>query len=356
MLELDEVTVQYGQVLAVDSASLKMDDKKSTILALLGPSGCGKSTLLRAIAGLEHLESGRVSFADQDLSPVPAHRRNFGLMFQDGQLFPHLTVAGNIAFGLRMAKWGKTKTKARVDELLDLVDLAGIGSRRTTELSGGQAQRVALARALAPRPKLLLLDEPLSALDRQLRDKLAEDIRMIVKATQTPALVVTHDHNEAIAMADSFAVMESGAIKQQGSALSLWRRPADSDIAQFLGFTIQFDSIVQSRYAQTPFGVLPIDLKDGPVRIGIRPEAIEVYRLTDGSREVSESLIVTREVMVGPTRMKVRITVADIGEVEASLLSSDAHSDFRISERLPEPGELLRAIVRPWGIAAIGVQ
>ncbi|MFF8816595.1 ABC transporter ATP-binding protein [Leucobacter sp. NPDC015123] len=185
---------------------------RGDVVALLGPSGCGKSTLLRAIAGLEPLTSGVVSWAGEDLVGVPPHRREFGLVFQDGQLFTHRSVGENIAYGLRVKRWPRADRDARVAELLELVGLGGFTNRPVTELSGGQRQRVALARALAPSPRLLLLDEPLSALDRELRDRLAVDLADLLRKTATTAILVTHDESEAETIADRVLRMSDGRV------------------------------------------------------------------------------------------------------------------------------------------------
>lgn len=210
-LTVADVSVAYRRdELVVRGATFEVP--RGDVVALLGPSGCGKSTLLRAVAGLEPLASGSVSWDGEDLTRVPPHRREFGLVFQDGQLFSHRTVAENIAYGLRVKRWARPDRDERVAELLELVGLAGFGARAVTELSGGQRQRVALARALAPSPRLLLLDEPLSALDRELRDRLAEDLAELLRATGTTAILVTHDEGEALAIANRVLRMRDGRI------------------------------------------------------------------------------------------------------------------------------------------------
>ncbi|MFI2753772.1 ABC transporter ATP-binding protein [Cellulomonas sp. P22] len=242
-LTIDAVSVRYGDVRrgspaqappAVDAVSL--DVARGEVLALLGPSGCGKSSLLRAVAGLEPLAAGTVSWDGADLAGVPVHRRGFGLMFQDGQLFPHRDVGGNVAFGLRTAGVPRAEREARVAELLDVVGLAGYARRGVATLSGGERQRVALARALAPRPRLLLLDEPLSALDRALRERLADDLRAALLATGTTALFVTHDHDEASTVGDRVGVMGGGRLLQVAPPAELWRAPATREVAEFLGY------------------------------------------------------------------------------------------------------------------------
>lgn len=188
---------------------------RGEIVALVGPSGCGKSTLLRVIAGLEPDAEGVVRWDGEDLAGVPTHRRGFGLVFQDGQLFAHQSVAENIAYGLRVQGVPRHERDARVAELLGLVSLPGAGPRAVTHLSGGERQRVALARSLAPRPRLLLLDEPFSALDRELRERLASETREILRATGTTAIMVTHDHAEAAAVADRVVRMRAGNVEAQ---------------------------------------------------------------------------------------------------------------------------------------------
>jgi thiamine transport system ATP-binding protein len=228
------VTVRYGDTAAVDDVSL--DLASGQVLAVLGPSGCGKSTLLRAVAGLEPLASGSISWDGTDLSGTPTHKRGFALMFQDGQLFAHLTVARNVAYALRLRRTPSARVAARVRELLDLVGLSGYDDRLPGTLSGGERQRVALARALAVEPRLILLDEPLSALDASLRERLAGDLRSILHAAGTTALLVTHDHEEAFALADRLAVMRGGRVVQHGAIDEVWREPVDEETALFLGY------------------------------------------------------------------------------------------------------------------------
>ncbi|PFG18669.1 ABC transporter ATP-binding protein [Serinibacter salmoneus] len=240
-LQVRGAVVRYPAVRRGGEATIAVDHvdlavRPGEVLALLGPSGCGKSSLLRAVAGLEPLEAGALTWDGADLTPVPVHRRGFGLMFQDGQLFPHRTVAGNVAYGLRGTWWGRGDARgARVAEMLDLVGLAGYEDRPVTTLSGGQAQRVALARSLAPSPRLLLLDEPLSALDRNLREELVGVIGRVLREAGTTALYVTHDHDEAITVAGRIAVMLQGRIVQVAPAAEIRTAPASPQVAAFLG-------------------------------------------------------------------------------------------------------------------------
>jgi thiamine transport system ATP-binding protein len=206
VLRVDDVTVRFDATLVLDGVDLTVDE--SEVVALLGPSGSGKSTLLRVIAGIIAADSGRIELAGVDVTHLPTHRRSIGMVFQDEQLFPHMDVAGNVGFGLRMAGIDKHRRQSRVMELLDTVGLGGFGARRIDGLSGGERKRVALARSLAPQPKLLLLDEPLTGLDRELHDRLAVDVREILGATATTALWVTHDAAEAALVADRTLLLD----------------------------------------------------------------------------------------------------------------------------------------------------
>ena len=220
-------------VAAVDGVDLEVG--VGEVVALLGASGSGKSSLLRAVAGLEPVSGGDVAWAGRSVVRTPVHRRGFGLMFQDGQLFPFRDVAGNVAYGLR----GMTRPERdrRVAQVLDLVGLGGYGRRAVTTLSGGQAQRVALARALAPRPRLLLLDEPLSALDRALREQLSLDLRTILREQGMTALYVTHDQDEAMTVADRVGVMAAGRLARLDVPERLWGDPGSRQVAEFLGYS-----------------------------------------------------------------------------------------------------------------------
>jgi thiamine transport system ATP-binding protein len=225
------LSVSYDGTPAVHEADLDLAEGR--VLAVLGPSGCGKSTLLRAVAGLETAD-GSVLWQGGDVTRTPTHKRGFALMFQDGQLFPQLTVARNVAYPLRIRR--APYRDERVAELLELVGLEGLAGRLPSTLSGGERQRVALARALAASPRLLLLDEPLSALDTGLRQRLAEDLRRILVESRTTAVMVTHDHEEAFTVADDLAVMRAGRIVQSGPIAEVWRAPADPATALFLGY------------------------------------------------------------------------------------------------------------------------
>jgi len=233
MLEIRDVIKYYDRQLLLNNISFTLADEE--ILCLLGPSGGGKSTLLRIIAGLEEMESGQVLWDGQDLANVPAHKRAFGLMFQDYALFPHMTVSQNIAFGLRMQGVDNLQIRKRVEEALQMVDLRDFENRKVFDLSGGEQQRVALARALLPRPRLLMLDEPLGALDRALREQLGSDLRRVLDQMKTPVIYVTHDQEEAFAIADRLMVLHEGGIIQSGAPQEIFRQPDTLWLATFFG-------------------------------------------------------------------------------------------------------------------------
>jgi thiamine transport system ATP-binding protein len=236
MLRVEQLEVRYEDVVALDRVDLSVGDGE--IVSVLGPSGSGKSTLLRAVAGLVPEATGIVRWDGDDLSTVPPHRRGFGLMFQDHALFPHRDVLGNVSFGLRMQHFSRNEIDTHARDTLALVGLAGFEHRKISELSGGEQQRVALARALAAAPRLLMLDEPLGALDRSLRDRLVADLRALFLSLGLTIVFVTHDHDEAFALADRVVVMHDGRIAQVGEPATVWERPADEFVARFLGWNV----------------------------------------------------------------------------------------------------------------------
>ncbi|MDL9935688.1 ABC transporter ATP-binding protein [Gordonia sp. ABSL1-1] len=313
MLDIDGVRLDYGATTVIDDLSWQVGTAGAPVTALLGPSGCGKSTLIRAVAGLEPVAAGHIRFDGDDLAQVPVHRRDFGVVFQDGQLFGGRTVAANVGYGLRMRRWPRRRIADRVAEMLQLVELPDLADRRVGELSGGQAQRVALARALAPSPRLLLLDEPLAALDRGLREQLAVDIAGIVRDAATPTIVVTHDHTEAALMADRIAVMRAGRIVQSATPDDLWLAPVDAEVARFLGCTTVLDATVRGRVAETAFGPVPVDLPDGPRRLGLRPESVSADPVGPDA-DGGTGLVVRVAPLPGGTRVWVDCVA---GEVEA---------------------------------------
>ncbi len=275
-LKVEGATVRFDASVAVDAVDLAVGMGET--VALLGPSGCGKTTLLRAVAGLVPLDGGLVRWDGTDLADVPPHRRRFGLMFQEYALFPHRDVAGNVEFGLRMARLGRDQRARRVDEVLELVGLTALRDRRIAGLSGGEQQRVALARALAVEPRLLMLDEPLGALDRPWRERLVREIRELLDRTELSALYVTHDHEEAFALTHRVVVMRTGRVVQAGTPSEVWRRPADEWTAAFLGFGPAADADVGANGLVTPWGTLvpPAGAARGRVRVVLRPDASRI--------------------------------------------------------------------------------
>jgi putative spermidine/putrescine transport system ATP-binding protein len=276
-VRLEELRRSYGDVHALDGLSLMITPGR--MLALLGPSGCGKTTALRALAGLEEVDSGRVVVGGRDLTWVPANRRDMGMVFQAYSLFPHLTALENVAFGLRMRRVGSAERRRRAGEALELVGLSGLADRYAGQMSGGQQQRVALARALAIRPRVLLLDEPLSALDARVRTQLREEIRRIQLEVGTTAVFVTHDQEEALAVADEVGVMNAGRLEQLGAPQAVYDRPMTPFVAEFVGLTSRVPATVRNGRATTAGGDLPLlpgSVEAGSAEVLVRPEAVLV--------------------------------------------------------------------------------
>ncbi|MET0295588.1 MAG: ABC transporter ATP-binding protein [Phenylobacterium sp.] len=244
LVRFEAATKRFGATAAVDGVDLAIYERE--FFALLGPSGCGKTTLMRLLAGFETPDAGRVLLAGQDLAGVPAHRRPVHMMFQAYALFPHLTVAQNVAFGLRQQRLPGDEVRARVAEMLELVALTGLGGRRPDQLSGGQKQRVALARALAPRPKVLLLDEPMAALDKKLREETRFELMALQQRLGMTFVIVTHDQDEAMVVADRIAVMREGQVVQVGRPAEIYEAPSDRYVADFIGDVNLFEGCVET--------------------------------------------------------------------------------------------------------------
>ncbi|MBI9048867.1 MAG: ABC transporter ATP-binding protein [Anaerolineaceae bacterium] len=244
MLSVRQIVKYYDGDILLDHISLEVAQHET--VCLLGASGSGKSTLLKIIAGLEEAEGGQIFWQDQNLADTPVHKRNFGLMFQEYALFPHRSIAQNVAFGLEMQKLPKEIIQKKVADALDLVELTQFAQRSVTDLSGGEKQRVALARALAPQPRLLMLDEPLGALDRGLRDQLIFDLRRILRKSGIPAIYVTHDQEEAYTIADRMMLLNEGKVVQSGKPQQLYENPQSEWVAEFLGLTNRFSGKVTS--------------------------------------------------------------------------------------------------------------
>jgi thiamine transport system ATP-binding protein len=337
MLRVDDVRVVYGATAALDGVNLEVGAGER--LAVLGPSGSGKSTLLRAIAGLEPLTAGRIEWDGADMAGVPVHKRGFGLMFQDYALFPHRDVAGNVAFGLETRGATPTQRRERVDDVLTLVGLPGYGARRIDQLSGGEQQRVALARALAPTPRLLMLDEPLGALDRGLRTHLLDELVGLFGRLGLPLIYVTHDQEEALAVGDRVAVLNRGRLETVMTARDLWLAPPNEFVARFLGLTNIVPIEPIDGRLTTPWGSL--QAPDSPpgqaTRLLIRPEALTLD--PEGPLQGVVSAVAFR----GDTTT---VLIQPAGKAGATL-----EARLRsVAGALPKAGESVRLRVDPAGV------
>jgi spermidine/putrescine transport system ATP-binding protein len=298
-IRLEGVTKRFGDAVAVDDLTLSIE--RGAFYALLGPSGCGKTTTLRMIGGFEDPSAGTVYLGGQAVTDLPPYKRDVNTVFQSYALFPHLNVERNVAFGLERKKVARSEVKRRVAETLDMVQLGSLAKRRPGQLSGGQAQRVALARALVNRPRALLLDEPLGALDLRLRKQLQIELKRIQQEVGITFVHVTHDQEEAMSLADTIAVMSRGRIEQAGSAEELYERPHTAFVANFLGVSNLVDGKVLERGAEmatvetgdgtvrVPCSRLSETAGDG-VRIGVRPEKIELVPASGGILDGSNAL------------------------------------------------------------------
>lgn len=378
LLQIHNLWKRYNGFVALRDVSLEVCEGE--IVCLLGPSGSGKSTLLRCIAGLEVPEAGAIIFDGHDITALPVHRRGFGLMFQQFALFPHRTVAENIAFGLRMQSLPRPEIEARVSEMLELVGLSGYGDRDIFELSGGEQQRVALARSLAPKPRLLMLDEPLGSLDRTLRERLMDELRQILTEIGMTAIYVTHDQQEAFAVSDRIVLLHEGEIVQVGSPEQVYRQPASQFAARFFGLTNLLPGTIvgagrpgepkQSPLrVATPLGELevtcgaPLPEAAPHVLLLIRPEAARPVAETCTEPNVVHGIVVERSFRGGHYRLATRhsdgpileweITTPDrdfppVGQPITLCLRSDAMSFLPPDERQTSPeGAPRSAAVRP---------
>ena len=314
MLAVRDAHVALGGHLAL--AGVDLDVAEGTVMAVLGPSGSGKSTLLRAIAGLQPLDRGAIELDGRSLAGVPPHRRGIGLMFQDDALFPHRDVAANVGFGLRMQSAERKAIEVRVSRLLDLVGLEGLEHRAIGSLSGGERKRVALARALAPAPRLLLLDEPLGALDRPLHDRLVVELGELFRAIEQATVYVTHDVAEAFAIADRIAVIREGRVAQVAEPEDLWTTPSDSWVARFIGL-----ANVEER---------------GPTTVITRPEGVVLRFAPAGDADVVSS---RRD---GPL-----VTLRARYDNGAEIVSAYAGTEH------PAPGDRVRVAIDPTAVRVI---
>jgi putative spermidine/putrescine transport system ATP-binding protein len=336
-VELNDLTRVYGSIKALDGLTLHIEPGE--LVALLGPSGCGKTTALRIVAGLDEATSGSVSVGGQDITKVPANKRDMGMVFQAYSLFPHLTVLDNVAFGLKMRGNGKGERMTRAADMLDLVGLSEHKVKYASELSGGQQQRVALARALAIRPRVLLLDEPLSALDAKVRVQLRDEIRRVQLEVGTTTLFVTHDQEEALAVADRVGVMSQGKLEQLAAPADLYANPATPFVAEFVGLNNKVPAEVGGGLASllgTSVPLLEGSITSGAGTAMVRPESVTVIADPAGTSAVSSVAF------LGPIS-RVYCTLQDGSVVSAQMASSAARSlapGMRVSVGV-EPQEVL---------------
>ncbi|GAB4535824.1 MAG: ABC transporter ATP-binding protein [Anaerolineae bacterium] len=348
LLSIQGITKRFGDTLAL--AGVSFDVAEGEIVCLLGPSGCGKTTLLRIVAGLETPDAGQVLLNGHDIGPVPPHRRDFGLMFQDYALFPHKNVFENVAFGLRMKRMGEGEIRRQVREVLALVGLEGFEGRGVNELSGGEAQRVALARSLATHPRLLMLDEPLGSLDRALRERLMSELRDILTGVGVTALYVTHDQAEAFAIADRAVVMNAGRVEQIGPPEAIYCCPASPFVARFLGLTnLATGQIMRPGRVASAWGEIRADTGEhqpgDQVSVLIRPEAA---RLVAGDppqdhENIIRGQLIARSFRGGRYRVRVQPETGQPLDFELAATSG-----------LPvEPGSRVTIELDPGGIALL---
>jgi ABC-type Fe3+/spermidine/putrescine transport system ATPase subunit len=345
LLELCNIRKSYSDGWTLADVSFTVERGEN--VCLLGPSGCGKTTLLRLIAGLERPDSGQVLVDGEDVIGVPPHRRGFGLMFQEYALFPHKDVLGNVAFGLRMERThdvrglGRESIAARVTEVLELVGLAGFERRDVNQLSGGERQRVALARSLAPQPRLLMLDEPLGALDRALRERLMDELPRILRRAGATAITVTHDQEEAFALADRVVLLRAGRVIQVGTPEEVYRQPSSTWVARFLGLTnLLGGRVVERGRVETAIGEWR--LETGDFRRGqllIRPEAA---RLEENEPNLLHGVVAERSFRGGHYRLDMH----HASGVELTFT-------FPAGVALPEPGEPITLSLDPQALALL---
>jgi putative spermidine/putrescine transport system ATP-binding protein len=336
-VRLEDLRRQYAGVTALDGLSLTL--APGELVALLGPSGCGKTTAMRLVAGLEEANGGRVVFGGRDVTDLPANKRDVGMVFQAYSLFPHMTAHQNVAFGLRLHKVESDERRKRASEMLELVGLGPHAHKYAHQLSGGQQQRVALARALAIKPTVLLLDEPLSALDAKVRSRLRDEIRRVQLEVGITTLFVTHDQEEALAIADRVGVMNKGRLEQLASPTIVYSRPATPFVAEFVGLTNRLPGVVRDGAVDVRGIRLPLvqpDAKDGPAVALVRPETVSLA--ADPHADLGP--LVGTVVAISFLGALSRVTV-DLGDVAvvAQLTTSD-------SAALPM-GTRVRVVLRP---------
>jgi putative spermidine/putrescine transport system ATP-binding protein len=336
-VRLEDLRRRYAGVTALDGLSLTL--APGELVALLGPSGCGKTTAMRLVAGLEEADAGRVVIGGADVTRLPANKRDVGMVFQAYSLFPHMTAWQNVAFGLQMRKVGAAERRQKAHETLELVGLAAFANRYAHQLSGGQQQRVALARALAINPKILLLDEPLSALDAKVRSRLRDEIRRVQLEVGITTLFVTHDQEEALAIADRVGVMNKGRLEQLGPPTDVYSRPATPFVAEFVGLTNRLPGVVRDGAVDVRGIRLPLvhpDDPDGPAVALVRPETVSLAADPQADLGPLVGTVIATAFLGATSRVSV-----DLGDltVLAQLTTSDA-------TKLPA-GTRVRLVLRP---------
>jgi ABC-type Fe3+/spermidine/putrescine transport system ATPase subunit len=346
ILKVTDISNKYGGTPLLQDVNFSLN--AGEILCLLGPSGSGKTTLLRLIAGLEEEYSGQVVFKGKNIRATPAHKRGFGLMFQEYALFPHKNIEENIRFGLEMQNIPTRQQRHQVEAMLELVGLSGFGKRRINELSGGERQRVALARSLAPKPQLLLLDEPLGSLDRTLRERLTVEIRAILKELGVTAIFVTHDQNEAFGVADKIAILKNGILQQFAPPEQLYRFPSNIEVAHFLGFTNIFQASVDRKecVVKSEFGFRkkvdkPSNLPPSPMLL-LRPDGA---RLGDSENNPPPRAITIAGTLIGRRYQgsTFNLTIKCESEYESQTL----HFDLPLEPAPPAVGAKITLTVEP---------
>jgi spermidine/putrescine ABC transporter ATP-binding subunit len=344
-IEIDRVTKRYGEVTAVEDIELTV--REGEFVTLLGPSGCGKSTLLRLISGFIEPTSGDIRLMGQSVVGQPPYRRNTSMVFQDYALFPHRTVAQNLAFGLRMRKLAKSEIHERVEQMLELLGLVGFGERRIAEISGGQAQRVALGRALIVQPALLLLDEPLGALDLKLRKQMQSELKHIQRRLGVTFLYVTHDQEEALTMSDRIAVMRAGRVEQFATPEAVYRRPATAFVADFVGDANLLACKIQDRETNSVQSVASGEVFPAALDNGAECSAGELLTLV--IRPENVELAPTSQSMRGlhATVDSVDFAGATVRVVSALRDGSRFVATLRQGAALPKPGDCVRLWWRP---------
>jgi len=342
MVDINHVSKSFGSVLAVNDASLALERGK--FLTIVGPSGCGKTTLLRMIAGFDVPSQGEILLNGKHVEDVPPYKRSIGMVFQNLALFPHMTAAQNVAYPLKMRRFALDEIPERVEKYLSLVKLSGLGKRRPHELSGGQRQRVAIARALSFSPDLLLLDEPLSALDKKLREEMQLEFRRIQQELGVTTINVTHDQREALVMSDHIIVMDEGVVQQSDAPVDIYRKPGNMFVANFIGVTSIFQAVVQSSEAlrvTVAVGSLTLVARTNgeliaqgnSVECAIRAEQIRLYSSSDEQYDNSVEGVIVQRIFEGD-RVVYDVQIKQMGDVILYVFDHDPsnHTEYSVDD------------------------